>query len=55
MLLIKTRAPVILELIMIQNIIRWISAGLNHYRFDQHIPSLLMAIFIGILGGYGAL
>ena len=26
----------------------------NQYRFDRHIPSLIMAIFIGVLGGYGA-
>ncbi|MBW2204495.1 MAG: hypothetical protein JRF52_10470, partial [Deltaproteobacteria bacterium] len=28
--------------------------GLHRYRLDRHISSLLMAIAIGILSGYGA-
>ena len=32
-----------------------ISDGLNRYRLDRHISSLLMAIAIGILNGYGAI
>ena len=29
--------------------------GLHRYRLDRHISSLLMAIAIGILSGYGAI
>ncbi|HBF42522.1 MAG TPA: chloride channel protein [Desulfobacteraceae bacterium] len=39
---------------MIQNISRWILNGLGRYRLERHIPSLLMAVLIGILAGYGA-
>ena len=31
-----------------------ILGGLHRYRLDRHISSLLMAIAIGILSGYGA-
>jgi hypothetical protein len=39
---------------MKKNTFRSLIKEQNKYRFDQHIPSLIMAIFIGVLGGYGA-
>jgi len=39
---------------MVKNICRHIFIRLRHYRLEQHVASLFMAIFVGILAGYGA-
>lgn len=39
---------------MIRNVCRQILRGLNRYRLDQHVTSLVLAMMIGVLSGYGA-